>query len=125
MSWSTPRSLNHKSMKLQDVYLLSKRSYFFPAIFLHFTKQNHHLQDEWKLKTNILKYSGKENELTLGFGIPHGRYFVKQQYYLHDFNSFIADAGGYLGLLLGHSALGLIYMMVESGCVRQKTSRHR
>ena len=76
------------------------------------------MQDEWKLETDILKDTKEKNQLTLGFGIPHGRFFIKQQYYLHDFSSFIADAGGYLGLLLGHSALGLIYMIIEKGCVK-------
>ena len=94
---------------LPDLKLIKKFFYFY-------------LQDEWKLETDILTYEGNENELTLGFGIPHGRYFVKHQYYLHDWNTFIADAGGYLGLLLGHSALGIIYMMVENGCVRKKTN---
>ena len=70
-------------------------------------------QNEWKLETYSTGAEEKENLLKLGFKLPHGRYYVKQQYYLHDSSTFIADVGGYLGLLLGHSALGIIYMMVE------------
>ncbi len=33
----------------------------------------------------------------------NSRYHVKEQYLVYDQNSFIADVGGYLGLLLGHS----------------------
>ncbi len=33
----------------------------------------------------------------------NGRYPVKEQYYIYDENSLVADIGGYLGLLLGHS----------------------
>ena len=29
------------------------------------------------------------------------------QYYVYDFNAFVADVGGYLGLLLGHSIFGM------------------
>ena len=74
-------------------------------------------QNEWKLETYSSKAEKvllhKENQLQLVFKLPHGRYYIKQQYYLHDSSTFIADVGGYLGLLLGHSALGIIYMMVE------------
>ena len=32
-----------------------------------------------------------------------GRHEVKEQYLIYDLNAFIADIGGFLGLLLGHS----------------------
>ena len=32
---------------------------------------------------------------------------VHEEYIVYDFNSFIADVGGYMGLLLGFSILGL------------------
>ena len=41
------------------------------------------------------------------------------QYYSYDFNSFIADVGGYLGLLLGHSIYSF-YNVVEMWVRRRK-----
>ena len=84
----------------------------------------HYLQDKWQLETLDKIAAGKKNELILSFEIPDGLYYVKQQYYLHDFNSFIADVGGYLGLLLGHSALGLFSMLMEQWCIKRKGSIH-
>ena len=34
-----------------------------------------------------------------------GKYVEKSYYYTYDWNSFVADVGGYMGLLLGHSLL--------------------
>ena len=34
-------------------------------------------------------------------------YVQEEQYIIYDFNSFIADVGGYMGLLLGSSILSL------------------
>ena len=64
----------------------------------------------------------EKKQIRLVFYIPHGRYLVKEQYYLHDGNSFIAEVGGYLGLLLGHSALGLVYMLVGRCAARKKAA---
>ena len=46
-------------------------------------------------------------ELTLSLKLfyNNGRYNIKEQYYTYGLNSFVADFGGYLGLLLGHSIL--------------------
>ena len=41
------------------------------------------------------------------FVVPTGRYEVREQYVVYDSDSFIADVGGFLGLLLGHSMLSL------------------
>ena len=38
---------------------------------------------------------------------------VRKQYVIYDFNSFIADVGGFMGLLLGFSLLS-IYDEMES-----------
>ena len=38
--------------------------------------------------------------------------FDSAQYLVYDWNSFIADVGGYLGLLLGQSCLGMYHLMV-------------
>ena len=42
----------------------------------------------------------------------NGRYEEKKQYLIYDYNSMIADVGGYLGLLLGYSLLSL-YRVAE------------
>ena len=39
-----------------------------------------------------------------------GRYQEMEEYLIYDFNSFIADVGGYLGLLLGQSLYGIYQM---------------
>ncbi len=35
----------------------------------------------------------------------------REQYVVYDYSAMIADVGGYLGLLLGHSALSLFNML--------------
>ena len=35
------------------------------------------------------------------------------QYFIYDWNSFIADIGGYLGLLLGQSIFGMCQLLAE------------
>ena len=41
------------------------------------------------------------------------RVTVKEQYYTYGFDSFIADIGGYLGLLLGNSILGFYDTLID------------
>ncbi len=38
---------------------------------------------------------------------------IKEEYIIYDFDSFIADVGGFLGLLLGHSLLSIYQSMHE------------
>ena len=47
--------------------------------------------------------------LTLKLYYGTFRHDVREQYFLYDYNRFIADVGGFLGLLLGHSALSLVH----------------
>ena len=42
----------------------------------------------------------------------NGRYQVGRQYYTYDFNSYMSDFGGYLGLLLGYS-IGSLFDMAQ------------
>ena len=42
-----------------------------------------------------------------------GTFDVKEEYYIYDRDSFMADCGGYLGLLLGASLLSLYHMISE------------
>ena len=43
----------------------------------------------------------------LTFHYRDGLYNLNEEYLVYDFNNFIADIGGYLGLLLGHSILSI------------------
>ena len=45
--------------------------------------------------------------MTLRTEINDRSYDEKRQYVVYDFNSFIADVGGFIGLLLGFSILSL------------------
>ena len=42
----------------------------------------------------------------------NGRYQMGRQYYTYDFNSYMSDFGGYLGLLLGYS-IGSLFDMAQ------------
>ncbi len=56
--------------------------------------------------SNSSTSEGKELSLALTF--PKGKYEVRELYYVYDQDSFIADVGGYLGLLLGHSIFSIV-----------------
>ena len=61
---------------------------------------------EWKAKSVYENYDqSAEPTLSLKLFYNNGRYNIKEQYYTYGLNSFVADFGGYLGLLLGHSIL--------------------
>ena len=53
------------------------------------------------------------SQLHLQISFPDGSYEVKEQYLLYDFDSFIADVGGFLGLLLGCSAFSLYKVIAD------------
>ena len=70
------------------------------------------MQDEFKIQevTKLLEDKNRNDSkisLRLRLGYLNGRYEVRKQYLLYDMNTFIADVGGYLGLLLGCSFLSL------------------
>ena len=46
--------------------------------------------------------------MQLKFSIRSSDYERKEEYVIYDMNAFIADTGGYLGLLLGYSLIGII-----------------
>ena len=48
----------------------------------------------------------------LSFVYPRGEYDLVEEYYIYNFGSFIADVGGYLGLLLGSSLLSMYHTMI-------------
>lgn len=50
-----------------------------------------------------------------------GEYDIMEEYYIYNWGSFIADVGGYLGLLLGSSVLSMYHMTTPF--VRQQMKR--
>ena len=48
----------------------------------------------------------------LSLEYPRGEYDLVEEYYIYNWGSFIADVGGYLGLLLGYSLLSMYQTMV-------------
>ena len=79
---------------------------------------------------SLLKTPSEKDKLQVGFVFKSGRHERKEQvcnstfqhksrkkYYLqynvYDFNAFVADVGGYLGLLLGHSIFGMFEPIIK------------
>ena len=54
-----------------------------------------------------IKVPWEESTTTFWLSIPSNTYYEKKQYIIYTRNNFIADFGGYLGLLLGSSLLAL------------------
>ena len=52
-------------------------------------------------------------QLILKFHFKDSSYTLREEYVVYDSDSFIADVGGFFGLLLGQSLLGIYYMSVE------------
>ena len=48
--------------------------------------------------------------MKLVFGFEDESYNVREEYIVYDTSNFIADVGGYLGLLMGHSILSIYYL---------------
>ena len=46
-----------------------------------------------------------ENRVELSWHFDSSQFVEKREYLTYDSNDFLADVGGYLGLLLGHSVL--------------------
>ena len=46
------------------------------------------------------------------FHFKDSSYMLREEYVVYDSDSFIADVGGFFGLLLGQSMLGIYYMFV-------------
>ena len=65
------------------------------------------LEDTPDIKTF---YGGKNRTATLSFQFEDGSYNVAEEYIVYDTSNFIADVGGYLGLLMGHSILSIYYL---------------
>ena len=70
--------------------------------------------------TSKIKKDGRGGDLHLSFRVMEGSYEEREQYLIYDMDSFIADVGGFMGLLLGCSVLSL-YTEVEAMLGRIKS----
>ena len=68
---------------------------------------------EGPLREDGMCITGDRKELILEILVPTGRYEEREQYVVYDSDSFIADVGGFLGLLLGHSMLSLYQLCAQ------------
>ena len=57
-------------------------------------------------------YGTTENRVELSWHFDSSQYVEKREYLTYDNNDFLADVGGYLGLLLGHSVLTICDWLV-------------
>ncbi len=65
---------------------------------------HYHLEDADTLTAAMLgNRTGDPTNVKIKLMIPTSSYKSYEQYLVYDYDSFIADVGGYLGLLLGHS----------------------
>ncbi len=67
------------------------------------------------LSTDEPDLADGEKRLYLRFTFLSGKYEVKEEYYVYNEDSLIADVGGYLGLLLGHSVYSIVCGMHAFG----------
>ena len=79
-----------------DIQSISSIANCIPSCIRHeyFLKHKETRQNKWENLSTIQFYFGKY------------LFTVKKQYYTYNFQDFLADFGGYLGLLLGYSILG-------------------
>ena len=56
------------------------------------------------------------DRMSLKWEYMNSDYIVRQEYLTYDISSFIADVGGYLGLLLGHSLLSIYEWLMKWIC---------
>ena len=57
----------------------------------------------------IDRFKEKRDTLGVYFRIRSRKHEVRRHYRIYDTNSFFADFGGFLGLLLGHSVFGIYW----------------
>ncbi len=67
---------------------------------------------EYKMsaETKLMKKKAAANQssLLLRIAFLTGKYEAREQYFVYNYDSFIADVGGYMGLLLGHSIYSIV-----------------
>ena len=69
-------------------------------------------RNEWTISkiydSNLEGGNGSKNMVSMFYA--NRRYQVGSQYFTYDFNSYVSDFGGYLGLLLGYSMVSFFDM---------------
>ena len=70
--------------------------------------------EKYKIDLTNNDVSGEVNttETELIFIINDGYHVEEEQYVIYDFNSFVADTGGYMGLILGTSFLSMYDQLI-------------
>ena len=71
------------------------------------------LRDEYSIRHFQTYETGTQDSWTLTLFFAKDRFHLRQQYYTYDFQQFLADFGGYLGLLLGTSIMGFYDTLME------------
>ena len=71
------------------------------------------LRDEYSVKHFQTYEIGTQDSWTLILFFAKDRFHLRKQYYTYDFTTFLADFGGYLGLLLGSSIMGFYDALME------------
>ena len=65
------------------------------------------------LLDGIRRFERRRDTFGIMFSIARSKHEVREHYSIYDRNSFIADIGGYLGLLLGHSLFGIYWAVKD------------
>ena len=77
-----------------------------------------------RIGSPFYEYKGSNPRFTLELQFEDGSYHTTEEYIIYDTDSFIADIGGYLGLLLGHSILS-IYSTLVGMLDKSKTCQNK
>ena len=71
-------------------------------------------KDEYhKIDGTLIESRKKPYDTKIEFKIMDVSYQEMEQYLIYDFNSFIADVGGFMGLLLGFSVLSMVNEIID------------
>ena len=60
-------------------------------------------------------YMGPSPKIFFKFLFHDGTFTETEEYMVYDTSNFLADVGGYLGLLVGQSILGIYYLSIDLG----------
>ena len=116
MAW---QKQNNMDMRCPDPSGLSK----WKAIWHKLVKMDEHelyeetgcmakcKRKEWTMsKIFDNKLERNNSKIFVSMFYANGRYREGKQYFTYDFNSYVSDFGGYLGLLLGYSMVSFFDM---------------
>ena len=95
--WEMAAALNKKFQEAN-----AKQFYEMTGCLSSCEKDKYH-----KIESEVTSKTKKNGDLHLAFRIMDGSYEEREQYIIYDLDSFIADVGGFMGLLLGCSILSL------------------